>query len=890
MLETGKFAFDTVNSASVQILEKIEAWGYTSYRVFNPATGTVYKVTADQLKEDGGTNTYDENYLRYVTLLSKIKNETAGGLLSSLASGVIPLPHQLHVLNRAMESNTIRYILADEVGLGKTIEAGMVIKELKTRGLVKRVLVVCPTGLVTQWAAEMQEKFHEKFNVILPSDYDTIRRLTDNDDVYGQYDQVISPMDSIKPIEKHAGWTDEKVEKYNEERIYSIINSGWDLVIIDEAHRVAGSTGEVARYKLGRLLSQASPYLLLLSATPHNGKTEPFLRLVRLLDAEAFPNAKSIVKEQVAPYLIRTEKREAIDNSGNLLFKNRITHLVTLNWDERHSMQRELYELVTDYVSKTYNKALRNRKKNMCLIFLLIIMQRMVTSSTAAIRQSLERRLQVLKTQSTHLGNLTEENLDELDIEDGVEDALEAISLDMEEEIQELELIISVAKQAEFQHPDVKVETLTDTIDSILNAEPDQKIIVFTEFVATQAYLQQLLENKGYTVSILNGGMSIEERNEALREFREKTSIFISTDAGGEGLNLQFSNIIINYDLPWNPMKIEQRCGRADRIGQKRDVHIYNFIITDTVENRVREVLEEKLSVILAEMGVDKYSDVLDSEVAECDFTDAYMNTIAKPYKLEESLKPIESEMRQQLKNSNQYKEIIREEKDLQELVGQESDFDVDAALRLMLAYYNGWQGQESTLIDRIGMTDSEITRHLKTDIIQDRMSPILSVGIKNFPNEEGYFMLWELSISDEENSKRFVPIFVNKDFVLRPMAGKRIMEQFLDANSRLTVREVENLTSDDYAILEKMSMDFAYDTFVDLREKQLQKNQESYNKYMYALQLRTEAADHIGIENIRKSRLLRLEREKEEIERSFSKGKQVYPDFRLSLLVRLEA
>ena len=890
MLEIGRFAFDTTNNASVQILEKIEAWGYTSYRVFNPTSGTVYKVTEDHLKEDGGTNTYDENYLRYVTLLSEIKNETAGGLLSSLASGVIPLPHQLHVLNRAMESNTIRFILADEVGLGKTIEAGMIIKELKTRGLVKRVLVVCPTGLVTQWAAEMQEKFHEKFNVILPSDYDTIRRLTDNDDVYGQYDQVISPMDSIKPIEKHAGWTDEKVKKYNEERIYSIINSGWDLVVIDEAHRVAGSTGEVARYKLGHLLSQASPYLLLLSATPHNGKTEPFLRLVRLLDADAFPNAKSIVKEQVAPYLIRTEKREAIDNNGNKLFKNRITHLVTLTWDERHSMQRELYELVTDYVSKTYNKALRNRKKNMCLIFLLIIMQRMVTSSTAAIRQSLERRLQVLKTQSTHLGNLTEEDLAELDVEDGVEDALEAISLDMEEEIRELEFIISTAKQAEFQHTDVKVEILTDTIDSILNEEPDQKIIVFTEFVATQNYLRQLLENKGYTVSLLNGGMSIEERNDALREFREKTSIFISTDAGGEGLNLQFSNIIINYDLPWNPMKIEQRCGRADRIGQKRDVHIYNFIITDTVENRVREVLEEKLSVILTEMGVDKYSDVLDSEVAECDFTDAYMKTIAKPYKLEESLRPIESEMRQQLKNSNQYKEIIREEKDLQELVGQESDFDVDAALRMMLAYYNGWQGQESTLIERIGMTDTEITRHLKTDIIQDRISPILSVGIKDFPNEEGYFMLWELSISDGESSKRFLPIFVNKDFVLRPVAGKRIMDQFLDKNSQLTVSKVHNLSSEEYERLEKMSMDFAYETFVELKEKQLQKNQKSYNKYMYALQLRTEAADHIGIDNIRKSRLQRLEKEREDIERSFKKGKQVYPDFRLSLLVRLEA
>ena len=502
----------------------------------------------------------------------------------------------------------------------------------------------------------------------------------------------------------------------------------------------------------------------------------------------------------------------------------------------------------------------------------------------------MERRLHILKSQSTRLGNLTEEDLAELDIEDGVEDALAAISLDMDTEIQELEFIISVARQAEFQYPDVKVETLTDTIDSILNEEPEQKIIVFTEFVATQTYLRQLLENKGYTVSILNGGMSIEERNEALGEFREKTNIFISTDAGGEGLNLQFSNIIINYDLPWNPMKIEQRCGRADRIGQKRDVHIYNFIIADTVENRVREVLEEKLSVILQEMGVDKYSDVLDSEVAECDFTDAYMNTIAKPHKLEENLKPIEAEMRQQMKNVNQYKDIIREEKDLTGLVGQESDFDVDAALRLMLSYYNGWQGLESVLIDRIGITDAEITKHLKMDIIQDRFSPILSVEIEDFPNEEGLFMPWELSISDDNNSQRIIPIFINKDFVLRPMAGKRIMDQFLDTHSRLTVKEIPNLSAEDYQRLEKMSMDFAYDTFVNLREKQLQKNQESYNKYMYALQLRTEAADHIGVENIRKSRLLRLKKEREEIEKSYVAGKQVYPDFRLSLLVRLEA
>ena len=890
MHATGDFVFDTIEKVNVQVLEKIEAWGYISYKVFNPATGRVYKANEEQLSSSGSTMQYDENYLRYVTLLSKIKNETAGGFLSSLASGIIPLPHQLHVLNRAMETNNIRYILADEVGLGKTIEAGMIIRELKSRGLVSRILVVCPTGLVTQWASEMQEKFHEKFQVILPSDYDTIRRLTDNDDVYGQFDQVISPMDSIKPIEKHAGWSEEKVEKYNEERIYSIINSGWDLIIIDEAHRVAGSSGEVARYKLGNLLAQASPYLLLLSATPHNGKTEPFLRLIRLLDADAFPNAKSIVREQVAPFLIRTEKREAIDNNGNLLFKNRITHLVTISWDERNNLQRELYEMVSSYVAKTYNKALRNRKKNMCLIFLLIIMQRMVTSSTAAIRQSLERRLNVLLEQRTCVGNLREEDLDELNIEDGVEDALEAISLDMELEIEELKQIISLAKQAQFQNQDAKVEPLLNEIDAILSEDRTQKVIIFTEFVATQTYLQELLVNRGYTVTILNGGMSIDERNAAMQEFKTSTSIFISTDAGGEGLNLQFANIIINYDLPWNPMKIEQRCGRVDRIGQQRDVHIYNFIVGETVENRVREVLEEKLSVILKEMGVDKYSDVLDSEVAECDFTDVYMRSIGHASQVEKNLYPVEAEMKQQLTNAQKYKDVIREEKDLTKLVGTESNFDVDSALRTMLTYYECWQGHDPRLIDRISIADEEITQHLKTELVQDRTAPLMSIQIDNFPNEEGYFMLWELSISEKESGKRILPIFVNSAMVLRPMAGKRIMDVFLDGNSKLRVSSASNVDAEIYSKLEKSCMDFAYDTFVELKEKQMQQNEESFKKYMYALELRQEAAEHIGIENIRRSRLQKLQKEKANIEAQHRKGSQVYPDFRLIMMARLEA
>ena len=890
MFSIGEFVFDTVANAKVQVLEKIEMWGYVSYKVFNSATGKVYKVTEAQLSQ-ASTDVlkYDENYLRYVMLLAKIKNETAGGFLSSLASGVIPLPHQLHVLDRVMESNNIRYILADEVGLGKTIEAGMVIKELQARGLIQRVLVVCPTGLVTQWANEMEEKFHEKFHVILPSDFDTIKRITDTDDVYGQFDKVISPMDSIKPLERRAGWDQEKIEKYNHDRIYSIINSGWDLIIIDEAHRVAGSSSEVARYKLGYLLSQASPYLLLLSATPHNGSTDAFLRLVRLLDEMAFPNTKSIVKEQVAPFVIRTEKREAIDNNGNKLFKKRITHLEVLNWDERHSLQRELYERVSEYVAKNYNKALRNRRKNMCIIFLMIIMQRMLTSSVAAVRNSLERRLFALQNQETRLTYFTEDDLADMDIEEGLEEAIAALSLDIKNEMLDLEDIIALAKRAQVQYPDVKIEKLQDTLDKIFYHNKDQKIIIFTVFVATQLYLAELLRKQGHSVTILNGSMNMDERNAALKEFREETSIFISTDAGGEGLNLQFCSIIINYDLPWNPMKIEQRCGRVDRIGQNQDVHIYNFIIEDTIENRVREILENKLAVILAEMGVDKFSDVLDSEIAEWDFTKAYMGSIGKKNPDEVSMYSIESEMKSQLANANKYKGLIKEEKDLTQLVGKESNFDVEQALKQMLIYYDRWHGKDSGIVDRLSINDEAITEHLKADLVQDQTESIMCIELDGIPHEAGYFMLWELSISDDDEGEQIIPIFVNKDYVLRPITGKRLMETFLKQDSKIKVTMNEALPLDIYERLQQLSMESTYDTFVNMREKQLKKNQESYDKYMYALKLRMEAATHIGIDNIRKARLAKMTAEKETIEKEHKLGKQIFPEFRLVLMAKVE-
>jgi superfamily II DNA or RNA helicase len=735
----------------------------------------------------------------------------------------------------------------------------------------------------------MQDKFNEKFHVILPEDYDTIRKITGNEDVYGQFDQVISPMDSIKPLERRVGWTEEKIAQYNEERIYSIINSGWDLVVIDEAHRVAGSSGEVARYKLGNLLAAASPYLLLLTATPHNGKTEPFLRLIRLVDEKAFPNINAIVKEQVAPYVIRTEKREAIDNNGNKLFKNRITKVIELHWDERHSMQRRLYEMVSDYVSQNYNKAMRNRGKNMWFVFLLIMMQRLVTSSTSAVRESMERRVKILEEQAFKYQSMSEEEFAEMELEENMEDAIAAISLDIKEEIAQLNDIIAVAKQAEFQYLDVKVEPLLEIIDCLFAEDRQRKVIIFTEFVATQSYLVKLLKDRGYSTSILNGSMSIEERNAVLQEFKTETDILISSDAGGEGLNLQFSNCIINYDLPWNPMKIEQRIGRVDRIGQQRDVLVYNFILADTVENRVKAVLEEKLSVILKEIGIDKYSDVLDSETAELNFTDAYMKSIRNPKNIELNIRPVEEDLKKQVQNTMLIKDLIKEEKDLTSMIGTNSAFDFEAALRQMVTYYENYQGNPYLPIENFSINDPVIVGHLNKEIEQDLGGQLLNVSIKDFPNEKGYFMLWRISLTPDSQGQKIIPIFINQDFILRPMAGKKIWEAILDKDRVITVCEGEKIDIETQNKLRTASQEFAYDTFLTLKAELEKRNEETYRKYLYALNLRIEAAQRIGIENIRRHKLMALSREKAEIEANYQAGKKFCPDFKPVLIVHME-
>lgn len=889
MFSTGQYAYDGVAQRTVQIIERKELWGYVTYKVYDTVANHVYNISAESLREASTGREGSAAFVRFAAVWCRVRNGIAHGTLLQVSESVIPLPHQRYALERALTSNEVRYLLADEVGLGKTIEAGMIIKELKTRALIERVLVVCPKGLVTQWQVEMQEKFGETFMAIAPEDYDTLHKLHPDENIFAQFPLVISPMDAIKPLERRIGWDQERIDAHNNERIAAIVSGGWDLIIIDEAHHVAGSSSEVARHKLGDLLAKASPHLLLLTATPHSGKTEPFLRLMRLLDEQAFPNYRAVVKEQVAPFIIRTEKREAVDNLGNILFKNRITKIREIEWQARHSQQEVLYAAVTEYVRNGYNQALREKKQH--IGFLMVLFQRLVTSSTAAIADALERRLVVLDAQSGALHNASISDFADVSMEESLEDALIVMSANMKAEVAELSTLLNVAKQAQSQFTDAKAESLLELLDT-LELESGVKVILFTEFVATQTYLRDLLIKNGYLVSTLNGSMDIEQRNVALTEFRRKSSILVSTDAGGEGLNLQFANIVVNFDLPWNPMKLEQRIGRADRIGQTRDVLVFNFVLEDTVENRVRKVLEDKLAVIFAELGIDKLQDVLDNESSDINFTEAYMQTIAHPKVASHYVNVLTDDIAAQVKQAERVKDLIRDDKTLEPNAASDVQQQVfHQLLREVLYNYRAWQGEETQdpLETELTLNDPTIHYLLERDEVWNIKDGASVVAIENLPTEHGLWSLWEVALSPEPQDRRIVSIFINHDGVFRPTASRLIWDEVVSGNKRVNVQRVENVPDEEFQLLADRAQEVAADTFLTMKQQFHSRHEQQYHKRTYAMDLRIEAAERIGIENIRKARVQKLLLERDQIVRDYQQRQAICPTFRPMLLAIME-
>ena len=272
-MKTGDWAYCRSYNESCRIVSIEALWGKTYFRVWLSNSDAVVRVDEDQVISLSEIERYGQSHLTYIASAARVADTVAHDtILAPMEATVIPLPHQINALKKAISHNRIRYLLADEVGLGKTIEAGLILRELKLRGLVKRVIVLAPKGLVTQWVAEMKTHFNEDFTLLIPGDFSAIRQIFKSDNIWMEHNQVVCPVDSVKPIEKRKGWSVDRIAEYNRDRFEDLITAGWDLVIVDEAHRLGGSTEQVARYKLGQSLSEASPYLLLLTATPHQGK------------------------------------------------------------------------------------------------------------------------------------------------------------------------------------------------------------------------------------------------------------------------------------------------------------------------------------------------------------------------------------------------------------------------------------------------------------------------------------------------------------------------------------------------------------------------------------------------------------------------------------------
>lgn len=935
MFRRGEWAIETFSQAPCQVVEMEEVWGSRSYRVWLPTQATMLRVAEPRLAPCASMPMdVIRNELVFVSAAARIAEAMArDALVAPLEGTVTPLPHQLHALSRAMTTDRVRYLLADEVGLGKTVEAGLIFRELKIRGLVRRVLVVAPAGLVTQWVQELKTHFGETFRLVIPSELSTVRELAGLDDdanAWRLHEQVVCPLDSVKPLDSRRGWTREQIARFNRERFDDLVSAGWDLIIIDEAHRLGGSTDQVARYRLGEALGQAAPYLLLLSATPHQGKTDGFRRLMSLLDARAFPDDDSIKQTRVAPYVIRTEKRQTIDADGNPLFKPRRTQLVTVRWGGGDSEQQALYSTVTDYVRDGYNQAIQEQRR--ALGFLMILMQRLVTSSTRAIRESLERRLEVLELPEGQLSLFGEDIGDTwgtLDSQEQLESVLKSRLKGLKNERAEVELLLSTARRCEAKGPDVKARELLDTIHRLQREESDPlvKVLVFTEFVPTQEMLATYLEERGFRAVRLNGSMGLDERRAVQQEFAGDAQVLVSTDAGGEGLNLQFCHVVVNYDLPWNPMKLEQRIGRVDRIGQKQFVQALNFALQDTVELRVREVLEEKLAKILDEFGVDKLADVLDSEEEGPDFEELYVDALRRPDKAFDRVEALAAELRKRALAARDGTKVLGSNTTLnpnavQQLAGHQVPYWTE---RMTLAYLKSRRALGASV------ENDEVGHRLQwpdgTKMVRAVFLPSRTVGAQQLTLEDahvrsiaaqlGYFApgnpiaavvvpeisdkvagLWSLwRIALEEGSTRatrILPVFVSDDGRILAPAARAVWDRLLELDPENFVMRPAALVGDRATVAYEDTRHHAeivgrtvYDELLTTHGRNIEREKQ---KALQTFAARRHAIERIGLPQVRKNRLAQLAQEESALDRELANRSAALPELRAIVLMRVAA
>ena len=565
-------------------------------------------------------------------------------------SVVEPLPHQITAVYEAMlPRQPLRFLLADDPGAGKTIMAGLLIKELIARGDLQRCLIVCPGSLAEQWQDELDRRFQLPFEILTNDKLEAARTRN----WFLEADLVIARLDKLS--------RDEDVQ-----RKLQAPEAGWDLVVCDEAHKLSATFfgGEIKytkRYRLGQLVSGLTRHLLLMTATPHNGKEEDFQLFLALIDGDRFEGRfrDGVHTADVTDLMRRMVKERLLKFDGKPLFPERIAYTVPYRLSDDEA---RLYRAVTDYVREEFNRAdaLANARRAGTVGFALTILQRRLASSPAAIYQSLRRRrerlesrlreLEVLHRGAQHSPAmaLTAPELDPDDVEDlddapeqEVEDA-EARILDqataarsiaeLKAEIVTLKGLEALALGVRRAGKDTKWRELASLLAEIFtpaglagrvgevatpygageiprpSSSPQQKLVLFTEHRDTLRYLQEritTLLGREKSVIVIHGGVGREERLAAQEAFRHdpQVQILLATDAAGEGINLQRAHLMVNYDLPWNPNRLEQRFGRIHRIGQTEVCHLWNLVADETREGDVYRRLLEKLEQARQSLG-----------------------------------------------------------------------------------------------------------------------------------------------------------------------------------------------------------------------------------------------------------------------------------------------
>ena len=588
---------------------------------------------------------------------------------------VDPLPHQVEAVYKfLLPQPRIRFLLADDTGAGKTIMTGLLLKELLMRGLTERVLIVTPGGLTVQWQEdEMGIKFNLPFTLVNRA------RFASDPNVFHTAPLIVTSIDFI----------------CQEDVLKSAENAHWDLIVFDEAHKLSAydygaKVYRSRRYEAAHTLSQQCEHLLLLTATPHRGRNDTFKKLLQLLDEDIFATdelAASRVKELehdgINKFFIRRLKEDMRDWDGKPLYRERFTQTVAY---ELTPEEKALYDAVTRYLSKKKEEAFDT--KNIHVSLALTVMQRRLVSSIYAIRNTLGKRWAALSGIIEEINknpNLWKQNqpIDRFfvrdidgfdDLEDDEREALEGILSDP----RKFKLFTTAKSLQELQAEAKEVKSLFEQASELYNKNQeekkyqklrellrsngvldDEKLVIFTEHKDTLDYLEARLRNNGYEVATIHGGKSVEERRSAQSAFAKNAKILIATDAAGEGINLQFCRLLINWDIPWNPNRLEQRMGRIHRYGQKQDVLVFNLVARNTREGSVLERLLTKLDIIRKSMGEDRVYDVI-QDVLENVSLDAIMHSVLEGRK--SSLDDFISQDNEQLRQ--QFAQKIREQRE----------------------------------------------------------------------------------------------------------------------------------------------------------------------------------------------------------------------------------